>query len=623
MDFSIIILVLLGAIVVFAIFGAKPLTARLRGRSPNPLPWEWDGGWRAPARVTGWTGVLVALAAACVWLGLQWGTRVEIVASQPPPAAEPPRAGERGQRVEVAPLPRRRVRVDGADRYIADYYHESTRLRLLDPRPYLALHSPRPPGVFKPYPEAPTVSLPAHRVRIGVATGEAIDRNRAPLSGFTSEALPLEDLATLLHATNGITSSVRSKRGIHHLRAAPSAGALYPTVTYVIARNVTGLPAGLYHYAVDRHELHQIRGGDTLADELGELVDEAHYVARAPVTFLFTSMFFRSSWKYRERSYRYSSVDCGHLAIQTALTAAALGLAARPIGRFDDARVNALLGLDENLESALLVLPVGKPSPGAPTPPLQRVFRPDPKPLQAIEHPLLGLMHGETRLAATKRVAAPIPPRPPEDESHPGPRALPLPGELLPGDDIVATILRRRSIRDWEPRGMTLQQFSSLLYSSFGARHRDGAEWLDPSVEDNHALRLYVVVNQVEGVEPGIYYYRRRDHALSRIRGGSFRGTIRATALMQEFVGSSGAVFIMTIDRDRMIHPDADRGYRYATLDAGMLGGRIYLQATSLELGCTGVGAFFDDEASELIEVAPEREQVIYMATIGVKAGGP
>jgi SagB-type dehydrogenase family enzyme len=566
----------------------------------------------------------VAVAAGvCPWPGARFEPRMEIVSASEASAADPARAEEAGERVEAAPLARRLVRVDGADRPIADHYHESTKLSLLALGRHLTLRSPRPPGVFKPYPEAETVALPAHRTRVGVATGRAIDRNRGPLPGFASEGLSLSDLATLLHATNGITGSVRQRGGIHFLRAAPSAGALYPTVTYVVARDVGGLPAGLYHYAVDRRELHQLRLGGSVSDELAALVDEGHYVGQAPVTLVFASMFFRSSWKYRERSYRYSSIDCGHLAIQAALTAASLGLGARPIGRFDDGRVNALLGLDEDEESALLVLPVGRPSPRPPVPAMQPVFRPDPKPLQAIGHPLLGLMHGETRLAVTELRAAPPSPRLPTDKVYADVPGIPLPPDVLLGDDLVASILRRRSIRDWEPRGMTLQQLSSVLYYAFGISRRDGEERLDPSVEDNHALRLYLVVHDVQGVEPGVYYYRREEHALNPIRRGGFRSQMRRAAARQKFVGESGAVLVVTVDRGEMVHPDADRGYRYATMDAGMLGGRVYLQTTSLGLGCTGVGAFFEDSVSRLIDVSPEREHVVYTLTVGVKAGAP
>jgi hypothetical protein len=206
--------------------------------------------WRG--RAAGERLALVVSATACLCLGCE--PRVEIVDSPESGPAEPLRAEERGERVEAVPLARQWVRVEGVDRPIADYYHERTKLSPLGVGQQAPLRSPRPPGVFKPYPDAATFPLPEHRGRVGVATGEAIDRSRRPLSGFRSEGVSLEELATLLHATNGITASVGTGGGAHFLRAAPSAGALYPTVTYVVARDVSGLPAGLYHFAVNRGE---------------------------------------------------------------------------------------------------------------------------------------------------------------------------------------------------------------------------------------------------------------------------------------------------------------------------------------------------------------------------------
>ena len=86
--------------------------------------------------------------------------------------------------------------------------------------------------------------------------------------------------------------------------------------------------------------------------------------------------------------------------------------------------------------------------------------------------------------------------------------------------------------------------------------------------------------------------------------------------------GNAHATLIMTAHQQRIGFPDGDRGYRYANLDAGMLGGRVYLQTVGLNLGCCGIGAYFDDEVSELIGVSPDEELVVYLAAIGVPAGG-
>ncbi len=66
-----------------------------------------------------------------------------------------------------------------------------------------------------------------------------------------------EALSRLLFHTDGITT----ERGGTRLRAAPSAGALYPIETYVVVHRVEGVEAGVYHYAVQDHARKAPQGG--------------------------------------------------------------------------------------------------------------------------------------------------------------------------------------------------------------------------------------------------------------------------------------------------------------------------------------------------------------------------
>ena len=58
------------------------------------------------------------------------------------------------------------------------------------------------------------------------------------------------------------------------------------------------------------------------------------------------------------------------------------------------------------------------------------------------------------------------------------------------------------------------------------------------------------------------------------------------------------------------------RGYRYALLTAGRLGERLYLTATALGLGCCGIGAFYDQEAADLLGLNPD-SKMLYLVAVG------
>ncbi len=618
----------------------RALAAFFRRLAPKPLLEEGGRTWRPALRATGWIIGLALLVGVSFWIGLRRGaSKIEITMSEPSTASLPfvasstpgpsgqttsPPRGEVPAVTEVPDAPPAQhqvVKYAEKERILADYYHERTkhsRLSLMAKSGGLDWSSQ--PKVFKEYPNAEVVQLPKPPPEMGISTGAAIEACRQPVRGLLRDAVSLTDLSTLLYMTNGVTGELRYPGITYYLRAAPSAGALYPIVTYVLVQNVPGLPPGLYHYAVNGHRLHRLRGGQALNKDLAALVAHGHFVENAPVTLIFSAIYFRSSWKYGERSYRYCLLDAGHLAVQAALAASGLGYSSKLIGRFDDSKVNAFLTVDEEKEGTLLIVPIGKPSQQSTASAGRIAFVAQPKKIPGDGNPLLLLMHGRTYFGLAGGEVSPFPPRKPGDKSYPNLPVIRLPKEFPEGDDIVPTILRRRSARKWENRGMTILQLASVLYHALGISEQKKGSFPDPSIEDNHALNLYLLVNDVQGLDPGIYYYRRHDHALSQIRKGDYRNKSYEMSLFQRVVGDSGVAIIMTIDLERFGYPDADRGYRYAAMDAGMLGGRLYLQTVALGLGCTGIGAFFDNEVSHGIDISPTKELVVYTAAIGVKA---
>jgi len=146
--------------------------------------------------------------------------------------------------------------------------------------------------------------------------------------------------------------------GTYGFRAAPSAGALYPIEIYPVVRSVEGVKPGIYHYHVLSHALELIIEGGRSA-QLAEACLSQRFIERAAVALVLTAVYGRTTQKYGERGYRYATLDCGHISENVYLAATAMGLGACAVGAFDDDRVNLLLGVDGEEESALLVLPVG------------------------------------------------------------------------------------------------------------------------------------------------------------------------------------------------------------------------------------------------------------------------
>jgi SagB-type dehydrogenase family enzyme len=121
---------------------------------------------------------------------------------------------------------------------------------------------------------------------------------------------------------------------------------------------------GLHHYDPDRHLLAELRPGDPAPGLARVLTDPAH--ARAAAWVILAASFQRSRIKYGLRALRFVLLEAGHVAQNVLLAAAALSLAALPIGGFFDRRLDEFAMLDGLHESALYVIAVGPMHPEAP-----------------------------------------------------------------------------------------------------------------------------------------------------------------------------------------------------------------------------------------------------------------
>lgn len=212
----------------------------------------------------------------------------------------------------------------------------------------------RPPLV-KEYPGARTVRLPSPCPPVRSSLTEVLSLRRS-VREYSSRPLLLPEISFLLWAATGVQ---RVENG-HVFRTAPSAGALYPIDTYVFAHGVEELEHGLYHYGVQGHLLEEVARGN-FRGELAEAALFQEFCSEAPAVLVWTSVFPRSKWKYRQRAYRYVYLDAGHIAQNLALAAVGLGLGSCQVAAFFDDEMNALLGVDGVEESVIYLSAVGHP----------------------------------------------------------------------------------------------------------------------------------------------------------------------------------------------------------------------------------------------------------------------
>lgn len=187
------------------------------------------------------------------------------------------------------------------------------------------------------------ISLPKPILKGDVSIEETIKKRRSVRS-YSEKDLTIEQLSQLLWAAQGITDM----RG---LRAAPSAGALYPLEIYVVKKD------GLFHYTSHGHRLKLISNRD-LRRELTSAAWGQGFIAQAPVNIVICAVYERVTSRYGKRGVRYTDIEVGHAAENVHLQAVALGLDSVPIGAFSDGEVSSILGLSKD-ETPIYIIPVG------------------------------------------------------------------------------------------------------------------------------------------------------------------------------------------------------------------------------------------------------------------------
>ncbi len=473
-------------------------------------------------------------------------------------------------------------------------YHELTKYRPETIDKLGGVHWDEQPNPFKDVSPGRKIDLVPHLKSLF----DKIETPPDPAGPWLKdEALPA--LARLLYFTLGITARVEDGPGVHFLRAAPSAGGLYPTEVYVAVRDFSDLPAGIYHYHSLKSALVPVWEGNFTADLRHHFLDHP-VLGESRCVFLFTGIYGRSAWRYKERAYRRILLDTGHAAANLLEMARALGLDASPLGGFQDDDLEELFFLARKQEFPLLGAALGPAlssavgqHPGAP--PAQAVKRADAKdPMQVQQN-------------ACERIYRDQPLRPPVAPPSAGARFD------AAGFNPQSVILRRRSTRKFNGGSLLLKDAEDMLRYAFRPAGMIGpSPLLAPG-----QLEFNLAVFAVEGRAPGIYSLESETLVWNLKKAGDFREELRGVSLGQDLASECSWALIYTADIPRLVSVYGDRGYRYACMDAGQIGERIQLWAVHRDLGSSGIGGYYDDLANELLGL-PLTHGILYITLVGV-----
>lgn len=195
----------------------------------------------------------------------------------------------------------------------------------------------------------------------------------------------------------------------------------------------------------------------------------------------------------------------------------------------------------------------------------------------------------------------------------------PLGVEIAPVT-VHEAVLSRRSLRKYSDAPLSIPELSYLLWCTQGVKKATANVTYRtvPSAGARHCFETYLLINRVEGLEPGLYRYLALEHKLLLINTeAGIRDEVVSACVKQTFVGDCAVAFFWTAVTARMTWRYGERGFRYMFLDAGHVCQNLYTAAETVACGVCAVGAYDDEALDRVLGLDGEEQFAIYGAALG------
>jgi SagB-type dehydrogenase family enzyme len=512
----------------------------------------------------------------------------------------------------------------------AKEYHEETKhseVSIQQSRHYLDWNNK--PLPFKVYSNLPLISLPTDFSQ--PTHGALISIGKTQPTKGKSVVFDIKNLAELLFFSAGITRVLKLDYGTYYMRAASATGALYPIELYIICQDIPGLKAGVYHFCPGDFTLTELRSGDYRAT-LADIAGGNNNIVRSPITVAYTSIAWRNAWKYQARSYRHWFWDSGVIAANFLATCISLEISTQLIMGFVDNAVNRLLRLDDKQEAAVVLAPIDNNSSADSVPTVKEsedLSIPQTIPMLRgeLNYPEIWKLHKSSYLHNKEEVknwitAATAFKQTPTNKAaefvHR--KALIFETSIMNEPSLAETILLRGSSRKFSRQPISFRKLSNILhYSTRGVP----LDFLDSKIDNNNnknsTIDIYLIVNDVEGLQAGAYFFDHYNESLEQLKNKVSRGISGYLCLGQSLFSDANVVFFLMTDLNKILDTLGNRGYRASQFEAGVIAGKIYLTAYAQKIGASG-STFFDDAVSEFF--SPHAADKSTMIAVGIGVPG-
>ena len=456
-----------------------------------------------------------------------------------------------------------------------------------------------------------------------------------------------ESISRLFYESLAISAWKQAGDSRWSLRVNPSSGDLHPTEAYLIAGPIDDLNEGpaVFHYSSYKHALE--RRVTLINEEWNEI---SCNVTPDFLLVALASIYWRESWKYGERAYRYCHHDVGHAIATVTFAAATLGWQTKLIHSIADDELATLLGLHlqegveaEHPDCLLAIFPADKndsiTEPILKLPPavLARLkkcdFEGSPNTLSNSHHewPIIDTM------AATCRADGRYTLGTKQEETIEVKRKYKFDKDRL--------ISARKIIRE-RRSAVSMDGSTSISKETFYTMMVHVTPY--PSNKITEALSwpalisLAIFVHRVEGLPSGLYLLVRHpghEPSLRKTLRPEFhwvkpedcpepislylltkvdaRDTARIISCHQNIAADGAFALGMLAAFDASLKQHGSLFYPRLFWETGLIGQILYLEAEAAGIRSTGIGCFFDDAMHDVLGINDYTWQSLYHFTVG------
>jgi SagB-type dehydrogenase family enzyme len=490
------------------------------------------------------------------------------------------------------------------------------------------------PNPFRSYEGANTLKLPFANSDQEVNYSDLFERKNNKFQAFS-----LKNIALLLELSMGLSAWKSYSGTSWALRINPSSGNLHPTETHLVLPPIQegNIPGGVFHYNPRLHILEQRAEFD---EQFWQKIRE--YYNQDGFFIGLTSIYWRESWKYGERAFRYCNHDIGHAMTCLSFSANLLGWKITYLNSLSNEDMEIILGFQKTRwkeferEEPDLLLFVYKSTESL----LHKKIPPDIitsfESIQFKGEPnQLSKEHVDWHVIDEVSSATDKPATDGETYLYKDHEYIEKEIPLMKAESVIR---QRRSAQAYDGKtAITKKDFFAILDKTIPRSHNAPFDLEHGEI----SVHLLIFVHRVVDLDSGLYFLIRNEKDLTDIKHnchpyffwkrvhdapqmlplyllkkGNFRREATFASCQQDIAGD-GAFSVGMIAKFKDNIEKYPFLYRQLFWETGMIGQILYLEAEAHLVRGTGIGCFFDDVVHKLLGFDDNSYQSLYHFTIG------